>query len=314
MVDSLDALTAEFQNYIVAPINAFGLGGFLFDTPGESIAHLGAEITDHYTEDNRALQDHIAIKPKKITLKGYVGELVYSTAGQDQTILQQAVQKLTVLSSYLPTLSAAATQILDTAQTPLDSSLTLSDTANIYGLIQNLLGATGSEAKQQNAYTYFKALMTQGILMAVQTPWEFMTNMAIESVTAIQSEQSIYITDFSIVLKEIRIAQTISTAYTANPSPSASAPNSVDSLSPQANADALAQYRLQNNLATPPIDQQLQGAAALQAALPVPQGNVPGVGLPTNSLPGWQSTIQSASDIVSNPAALSVFTYATGGK
>ena len=56
MVDSLDALTAEFQNYIVAPINAFGLGGFLFDTPGESIAHLGAEITDHYTEDNQQLK------------------------------------------------------------------------------------------------------------------------------------------------------------------------------------------------------------------------------------------------------------------
>ena len=95
MSDTLDALTAEFQNYVVAPLNAFGLGGFLFDAEGESTARLNAEITDHYTEDNRAVQDHIAIHPTRITLKGYVGEIVYTQPGQDQSFLQTAVQKLT---------------------------------------------------------------------------------------------------------------------------------------------------------------------------------------------------------------------------
>ena len=44
--------------------------------------------------------------------------------------------------------------------------------------------------------------------MGIQTPWEFMTSMAIESVVAIQPENSQWISDFSVTLKEIRIAKT----------------------------------------------------------------------------------------------------------
>lgn len=284
--NTLSGLITEFQNYVVSPLNAFGLGGFVFDVAGESIAHLSADITDHYTEDNRALQDHIAIHPKKITLKGYVGEVVYYGDGNGQSVLQQAVQKLTELSSFLPTLSSAATQIQESIATPTNSNITLPDASNIYGLVQNLLGATGNQARQQNAYTYFKALMNQGILMGVQTPWEFMTNMAIETITAIQPEGSIFMTDFQVTLKEIRIARVQTTAYTANPSSS--------SIGPQGS--------------------QLQGAAVAQASPQVPLGNVPGVSLPTSLLPGVQSQIGGVDDLMplANQAALTEYRQANG--
>jgi hypothetical protein len=274
-------LISEFQAYVVAPVNAFGLGGFVFDVAGESTAHLSADITDHYTEDNKALQDHIAIRPKKITLKGYVGEVVYSASGAGNSILQQAVQRLTEVSSYLPTLSAAATQIQSAVTQGTSSDVTLSDAANIYGLVQNLLSATGSQARQQNAYSYFKALMNQAILISVQTPWEFMTNMAIETITAMQPEGSLYMTDFAVTLKEIRISQTLSTAYTDNPS------------------------------GTPFGSQlgQFQGAAAVQAAPQVPIGNVPGASLPSSLLSGAQSFMVKASDLLNTPAIAKQFKY-----
>jgi hypothetical protein len=268
------------------------LGGFVFDVAGESTANLSADITDHYTEDNEALQDHIAIRPKKITLKGYVGEVVYNGGGSSNTALQQAVQKLTELSSFLPTLSAAASQIQQSASTPTDSNIALSDAANIYGLVQNLLGATGNQARQQNAYTYFKALMNQKVLMGVQTPWEFMTNMAIETITAIQPEGSIYITDFAVTLKEIRIAQVASTAYTANPSGGLGSSSTNPAGTP--GAASLGQF---------------QGVAAAQASPQVPIGNVPGASLPSSLLSGAQSYMTQASDLLNIPGLAQQFKY-----
>ncbi|MBZ5673713.1 MAG: hypothetical protein LAP61_05645 [Acidobacteriia bacterium] len=302
MADQLDALIAEFQNYVVSPLNAFGLGGFVFDVAGESIAHLSADITDHYTEDNRALQDHIAIKPKRITLKGYVGELVYYGDGTNgPTILQQAVQKLTVLSQFLPTLSSSATQIQESIETPTNSSVTLPDAANIYGLVQNLIGAAGSQKNQQRAYTYFKSLMNQGILMSVQTPWEFMSNMAIESITAIQPEGSIYITDFSITLKEIRIAKVVSSAYAP---PSSGGDTSIPNLTPDP-VIPVERLSLDDSM-------RFQGASAAQAAPEVPLGNVPGVPLPSPSLPGAQSFMIDASSLLQNPSLAKQFKYQAG--
>ena len=301
-------LSSELQSYVVSPLNAFGLGGFLFDAEGESTARLTADITDHYAENNKPFQDHIAIHPTRITLKGYVGEVIYTQPGQDQSFLQTAVQKLTTISSFLPQLSASAIQIQNAYQSSdlfgnpalnLDK-ISLPDAANIYGLVKNVLGAFGDEARQQNAYQYFKALMNQGILMGVQTPWEFITNMAIESIVAVQGEHSKYITDFSVTLKQIRIAKTVSQAYSTNSSGTSTPGN----LSPQGNqtpAGATSGSSVDSSSAP-----QLSGAAALQAPDPVQIGNVPGAALPTPILPGWQSKIENIQDMLTNPGALSI--------
>lgn len=310
MANDIDTLIADVQSYVVAPVNAFGLGGFVFDALGEDTARLDAEITDHYTEDNKSFQDQIAIRPKKITLRGYVGELTCVPSNPDPAILQQAVQKLTTLSSYAPILSASAQQLIATSTAGQLPDLTLSDTANIYGLIKNLIPQATNSPKQQQAYNYFKSCMSQKILMAVQTPWEFMTNMAIESVIAIQPEGSDSVTDFAVTYKEIRIAKTQTVAYTTN---LAGQSSSSSNLSPQSNASALAQYRAENGLSTPPIDQQLQGVAAVQAAPLVQQGNIPGVSLPTTSLPGWQSQLTDVNSIVTNPGAMAIF-HAAGAQ
>ncbi len=273
MTNTLDSIIVGLQSYVVAPLNAFGIGGLVFDVVGESIAQLNAEITDHYTEDNRALQDHMAIRPKRITLKGYVGELVYGDSGQNNSFVQTLTQKLTVVSSFLPLLSAAATQMQSAGADPLASTLTLSSTANIYSVVKNSLGAFGNSSKQQNAYSFFQALQSQAILMGIQTPWEFLTNMAIESIVAIQNEETRDITDFSVTFKQIRIATTQSTAYSP-PSSNPTAPQDTKSL---------------------------QGAAALQSEPPNKIGIVSGLDLPYSGLPGAQGIMQGVSDFVSGP-------------
>lgn len=207
---SLTNITEAINQYVVSPVALFGVAGFVFSAEGEARADISADITDHYTEDNLAIQDQIAIHPERLTLKGYVGEVVYTATGSTSGVIAALAEKLVAISAFLPTLSSAAQQI----QTEINNSgaqtlqATLSNSANIYGLIQNLLGAFGQYKNQRNAYNYFKALCQSKTLMSIQSPWEFMTNMAIEHVTPLQSENTRWITEFAVSFKRIRIAQT----------------------------------------------------------------------------------------------------------
>lgn len=205
---TFNSVKDAFGKYVVSPATQFGLGGFVFDVEGATNVDLTADITDHYTESNVSVQDHIAIRPKRIRLDTYVGEVVYRNDDSASDTLQTLARKLTVLNSYIPVL----TQGMQQAKTLFDSGregITFAKVAdaglNLYSLTKNILPPT---TKQQQAYQYFKALMEQKILMSVQTPFEFCTNMAIEAVFATQEEDSRYISNFSIVLKEIRTVST----------------------------------------------------------------------------------------------------------
>jgi hypothetical protein len=201
----------EFSQYVVRPLNAFGVGGFVFDVEGETQHKLKAEITDHYTENNSFIQDHIAINPTRITLKSAVGELVYREENDGNSFLQNLTRKLTILNDLIPDFSEATKQFKNTFEKGVsiedikNSDLfTQTSALNIWRLVKNL---TPPITRQEQAYMYFKALMQQKILVSVQTPFSFMTNMAIESIVAVQGEDSKYISTFTITLKEIRFAE-----------------------------------------------------------------------------------------------------------
>ncbi len=287
MTNTLDDLIVGIQSYVVAPLNIFGMGGLVFDVAGKARAQLSADITDHYSEDNKALQDHIAIRPKRITLEGFVGEVVYTTESTSSNILQKAVQKLTAVSAYLPTLSASVQQAQAVLANPTNSDLTLISAAgqlpgaaNIYALVKNFLGSTGNTSKQQAAYNYFDACRQQGILMGIQTPWEFLTNMAVESVDAIQGDESIFVTDFAVTFKQIRIAQT------------KQANNPLTGSGGQVNGQTFSQT-----------------VAELQGAAQTSQGIVPGATLPTTLLSGLGpvSGIRGVSSVKDTPGLSNYF-------
>ena len=63
-------------NTLLKPKSAKGISGFLFDVPDTESLTLSADITDHYTENNSYVNDHIVRKPTTVNLSGFIGELV----------------------------------------------------------------------------------------------------------------------------------------------------------------------------------------------------------------------------------------------
>lgn len=218
----LNLLRDSLNTYVVSPLNAFGLGGFVFDVEGDTQSNLTAEITDHYLEDNTAVQDQIAIRPLEITLNNYVGELVFSPSNDTDSFTQQLTQKLTTVTNFLPALSDAATQAKETLSGGLGSfsDFSLSDipslteqASDLWSLTRNLNPAAD---RQQQAYLYFKSLLDQKILVGLQTPFEYVTNMAVQSIQATQPESSRFISNFTITLKQIRVVSTEEVPFNPN--------------------------------------------------------------------------------------------------
>lgn len=213
MANEIVRMRDALQKYIVKPANEFGFGGFIFDVEDSSSVTLTSDITDHYVENNSSVSDHIAISPKKVTLKNYVGEVADFFDDSIKGQAQRVVQKLTVLSQIAAPVTTQAQQVYDAISSGeignLDFDSTnlpsASDALDLYTQVKNLLPPF---KKQELAYQYFKAVQQQRILLSIQTPFEFMTNMAIESMTATQERDSRFVMSFSVTFKEIRTATT----------------------------------------------------------------------------------------------------------
>lgn len=213
MTSDISKIKTNFDKYVVKPLNFFGFGGFVFDVEGETTVTFQNEITDHFAEDNSTINDHIAVMPKRVTLRNYVGELSDIVSDETRTDIQRVTQKLTILNGLLPDLSDAAEQAQQTIQDAVNEGIDIENIdlpdqrqiLDIYSIVQNFTPPVDEQAK---AYLYFKALRDQKILLSVETPFEFMTNMAVETIVARQGEDSRFISDFTITLKEIRFANT----------------------------------------------------------------------------------------------------------
>lgn len=215
VVDGITKVKNSIDQYVVSPANAFGLGGFVFDIEDETQIFLNTEITDHYVEDNSAIQDHIATRPLRVTLGTYVGETVYSRPSDSflddaQSVVQDVTQKLNVINAYIPTLTDAGNQVKNLFEGDIDFQDAQDTTLDLFGAVSNL---NPTASKQQQAYVYFKAMYEQKIIVGLQTPFEFLPNMAIESITATQDSLSQNISNFSITLKQIRTASTINADF-----------------------------------------------------------------------------------------------------
>lgn len=239
----------EFNRFIVTPKNEFGVAGFVFDVEGDARSELTTEITDHFTETNAAIQDHIAVRPERITLRNYVGELTYERSLLSDILPQKLAAKLARVEAYLPQLSAGAAKAQRIFEASKSVNLSLPTSvqegkqrvADLWALIKN---QAPQLPKQQAAYQFFKAMQRQKVLVSVQTPFVFLSSMAIESITAIQEEDSRFISEFSITLKEMRFARTETVEYEP---------------------------------------EQLQGRTVEQRAPVVNNGNMPGFDLPFDS-------------------------------
>ncbi len=186
---------------------------FLFDYEGEQTVTLANDITDHYVEDNTAIQDQIALRPVKITTHGFVGEL-NDVVPPFLKPAKLAADKLTIISGYLPSLSVTALliynqifQAYQVAQLVSTSAVSAWNT-----LAGGANGAQATQNKQQIAYQKFAGYRDKRALFTVQTPWAVYQNMAIETLIAIQDADTRMVTDFNITFKQMKFVTSNSVA------------------------------------------------------------------------------------------------------
>jgi hypothetical protein len=205
--DYLNNLTAK---YLVKPKGLHHIGGFIFDYEHDTDVRLNANITDHYVEDNTTIQDHIALPPIRITLRGFISELAQNNQPPSgyTNFIQAITNKLTTVPAYLGDFSAQAIakqqKVLTDAQALVNSvDYTVSRINNIAGLFSN---AAPGQTKQAQAYQKMESLWDKKVLFSVETPYKIYDNMAIEILSFVQNETTKMMSDISITLKQIRFA------------------------------------------------------------------------------------------------------------
>lgn len=212
------------------PPNSNSLLGFLSQTPpailfhyeGEQSVSIESDITDHYIEDNTAIQDQVALRPEIISTHGYIGEL-NDIPPAALALIKAAADKLTVISAYTPELSvsaqlayASAFQLYQVGSNAVNSAISawssLAGTGGTSVINGTTIDISSNQNKQQVAFQTFYGYWRKRTLFTVQTPWAVFQNCAIYKLRAIQGEETDVITDFEVTFKLIRIASTISSS------------------------------------------------------------------------------------------------------
>lgn len=191
----------------------------LFHYEGENTGTIESDITDHFVENNTAIQNQIALRPVIITTQGFIGELNNVPPNIAFQIAQQVAQKLVALGGYAPSLSSTALIAYNEALFAYQTAASLVNSAvsafaSITGqggetVIDGLTVSTQpNQTKQQQYFQQFYGYWATRTLFTVQTPWAIFQNMAIKSLRAIQSAETNTITDFEVQFKQIRFATT----------------------------------------------------------------------------------------------------------
>ena len=196
---------------IVRPNNPpQGIGGFLFDLPGEEIVELRSRSSEYYLEDNTAISDQVSLEPERVTLNGIVAEL--ATSQPQQAAPQSVPDPLPLNSAMVPS---------TTSQPPPTAVLSTPGPNSIYDYYEtqsNIAAASGNattqvamkNTRQTDAFLYFYALWQARQLCSVETPYGLITNMIIDSLRASQPSESNQHSEFQVVFKKLRFAQDIS--------------------------------------------------------------------------------------------------------
>jgi hypothetical protein len=175
----------------------------LFDFQGEQTVDLSSDITDHYTEDNQALQDQIALRPEIIRTQGYISDL-NDIVPDALKPLQTALTKLTPLTAYTPELTLTAIRAYNLATTAYAvGKLGVTAAVSKWG------GDSTQQNKQQAAYLRFMGYWKERRLFKVQTPWCIFPFCAIQNVRAVQDAETRTISTFDVTFKTIRFARTL---------------------------------------------------------------------------------------------------------
>lgn len=203
---------------------------YFFDSIQEHSISLQSNITDNFVENNTSIQDHIAKPPVIITLRGLIGELVYTPPGAIINFFKDnldnflnrvnlgsfsvdgfqitnvlSAEKLSALPQFYPPVDNI-TQLAKNAAQYIESSVRRYDK-----IVKNFL--TNEDYKMSRltqVYLDLAELRNANALMIATTPYTSFNNMAIQSVMLRQGNEK-YISDIEITLKQMNFAETQTT-------------------------------------------------------------------------------------------------------
>lgn len=206
---------------LLKPKSAEGISGFIFDIPDTENLQLQSDITDHFTESNSFINDHIVRKPIILTLAGFIGELVFRTPEGILGTVQEIDNRLETVEAYAGDLTPGAVQTVQRVIQQAQSAISaINQTiAKVQNLVELFDGEEAGDTLQQKAYQQLFALWKSSELVTVQTPWAYFDSMSIKSITFVQNEESKEISDISVTLKEMRFAETKTVNFDQNQFP-----------------------------------------------------------------------------------------------
>lgn len=197
----------SFAAYLVSPKGPDS-ETYFFDTRTEDEISLESDITDHWTENNSSMQDHIALKPLTITLTGYIGELC-NKPPRGMEAASNIAAPLQMLGAFAPSLTSQATLALNRTQTLYSTFQKANETA---GRIEDILKKKPIQeeaGRQAKAFMRFKEMWQNRELASVYTPFGVFENMAIQSIKARQGGEGRSYSEFTITFKQVQIANSI---------------------------------------------------------------------------------------------------------
>jgi hypothetical protein len=181
----------------------------IFHYEGLNQIEIASDITDHYAEDNTTLQDHASLRPEKISVHGFVGEVVIDDNSSTIAKAADTVSRLPLISGLSPSLSVTALNAYNSAASAISEAKSVVASA---GSVLNKFGVKTGLSTQNNQQTVFNWLYGYWFsrsLFTVQTPWAVFENMMIETMRPVQDESTRTMTDFFITFKRVRFVADI---------------------------------------------------------------------------------------------------------
>jgi hypothetical protein len=218
-------IAADYQaalqdRILVVPVGS-GLrqiGGFAFDYTGDEIVTMDNEITDHWLEDNTAVQDHIGVKPTMVTMRGFSSNLAanISTLNLLTTLITGVENLFSRPPAYLGQYGQGTIDAIQKALSQAENVAIQVEQAAARALqIYNIFTAPTGDA-QQKAFAQLSALRLSRAVFAVFTPFQIFPNMAIVGLQAKQSAASRTISDFTVTMKQLNFSSDASAAMLSN--------------------------------------------------------------------------------------------------
>ena len=160
-----------------------------------------ADITDNFTENNVAYQDHIAIKPMIYTVEGEVGELTWYRNDSTTSVLDAVEQKLEPVVSFSQTLSKTASAVQDKALKIIGVIDSLDNAVSrIWGFLSN----DDVNTEQKKVFKYLLYLWLSRSPINIRTPWGNLSGYVIQNLEVSQSDRTVDKSKIKISFKEFK--------------------------------------------------------------------------------------------------------------